>query len=667
MINHSAEEETILFTLKDNYLNKYSLIWVDIHLNSHEYLHTQKTLGFFIDHFQIFNETNSCEKYIRSTSADIRIILILHEQFADELIDRTDQCRQISDIYIYSLNEKSHSNWTKRTVNGVYNQLEELLDNIKNLRTQRRRSAIDESLSMNFFHLDTNNEKSTMEINGEFLQSQLLIDCLHQIKSTETDKDKLANLCKKLYENNPYQQLIINHFQNTYSSDQAIRWYTKDSFLYRLLNQALRMQQTDLLFLFHFFIRDMEKQLRQHQYQSSVVLYRGQIIAKDELKLFENSTNKLISISSFFSTSLDPKVAQFYIDSNPIYENLESILFEIHANPSENHSKPFADITSMSDFPSEEEVLMMLGSVFRIDGVDFSNERMKRIRMTLLNHDDQNYHLLFDFMRKKNCTGIARSANFGRVLIGMGKFNAAENHFKCLLKTMTEDHPDVFNCYQGLGKIYCEKCYFHLSIEYFQMALNILYQNSKFNRVRIAFVHNNIGEVYQKKGETNEALKSFELALNIFKKKLGDINENVAWCYNNIGIVYLIEKNYSKARHFLEKALEIKTKLLPEKHPCLGNTFLNLGNVHCYLQNYDLALEYYQETYQIFQTSLSQKHPSIARALKNIGVGYELKGDFRNALVYYEKALKFREQILHPTHPELLENKQDIKRISPKI
>lgn len=76
----------------------------------------------------------------------------------------------------------------------------------------------------------------------------------------------------------------------TYSSVDAIRWYTRDSFLYRLLNQkALRIQQTHLLFLF--------------------------VIWKDN-----------------------------YDNMNPSHDHLESILFEVHADPSENLSKPFADI-----------------------------------------------------------------------------------------------------------------------------------------------------------------------------------------------------------------------------------------------------------------------------------------------------------------------------------
>ncbi|CAF1067051.1 unnamed protein product [Rotaria sordida] len=669
ILNSFFEQETLLSTLKDNNFNIYSLVWLDSRLDIDEYIHIQESLGLFIDHFQIFNESDPCEEYIKLTSVDVQIILIANGNLGEQLILRIHQLQQIFAIYVYCMNIESHENWTKqyKKIHGVHNQLDNLINHIKTDRIRRWPHGIDEPLSIMFFHNDTNNEKSTMELNGEFLQTQLLFDCLNRMKVTDTDKDKLVMLCKEAYKENQYQQVIIDEFKNTYSSDQAIRWYTRDSFLYRLLNKALRVQNIDLLFRFRFFIDDIEKQLKNHQYPSSVILYRGQVISKEELKLFEESNNKLISVASFFSTSLDSTVALSYIDSNINHENLQSVLFEIHADPSQNQSKPFADISSISYFPDEQEVLMMLGSVFRIDGVDHFNDTIKRIRMTLYNHNDQNFNLLFDFMRKKNCIGSARLTNFGRVLIGMAKFDAAENHFKCLLRTFSSDHPDLFNCYQALGKIYCEKCDFDQSLEYFKIALDILYRESILNQIRIAFVHNNIGEVYQKKGDTNQALKSFQQALEIFSKKLGDINENVAWCFNNIGIVYLMEKKYSEALTYLQKAFNLKRQLLPEKHPCLGNTYTNLGNVYCHLHNYDLALNYYQESYEIFQTSLTQKHPSIARALKNIGVIHELKGNSLKASIYYNKALNLRQQILHSTHPDLLEIKQDIQRVLSKI
>ncbi|CAF1121410.1 unnamed protein product [Adineta steineri] len=665
----NTEQETLISTFEEPTNNNYSLIWFSSEINTDEYNYTQEKLELYIDYFHIFNEPDPCQKYIQSVSTGTRIIFITNEHFSEQFISQIHQFRQISIIYIYCMNPEYQGNWTKqyKKIRSIEYHLDALIDRIKIDRTQRKAYDKDESLLMNIFQEDRNNEKSTMELNGEFIQTQLLIDYLDRMETTDRDKDELTILCKKIYRENKYQQTIIDEFQNTYSSDQAIRWYTRDSFLYRLLNKALRMQDTNILFLFRFFIRDITKQLRDHQYPSAITLYRGQIISKKELKLFEESNRKFVSITSFFSTTFDSAVALNYLDSELIDDDLQSVLFEIHADPSENQSKPFAETTSISYFPDEREVLMMLGSVFRIDSVEYLIETIKLIQMTLCNHNNQNINLVFDYMRKKRGIGTVRLALFGRVLIGMAKFQAAENHCKCLLKTLPVDHPDLPNCYQALGKIYCEKCDFDRGFQCFQTALDLLRRESNDNSFRIAYIHNSIGELYQKEVNTSEALKSFQQALKIFNELLGDNNENIAWCYNNIGIVYFMEKKYREALIYLKKALDLKKCLLPEKHPCLGNTYINLGDVYCEQGDYDLATQYYQESYEIFQTSLTPQHPSIARALRNIGFAKELKGDFVKASIFYNQALNLRQKILSPTHPDVLESTQDIQRVLSKI
>ncbi|CAM4852394.1 unnamed protein product, partial [Rotaria magnacalcarata] len=86
-------------------------------------------------------------------------------------------------------------------------------------------------------------------------------------------------------------------------SNQAVWWYTRDSFVYRLLNKALRVQNIDLLFLFRFFIRDIEVQLKQYQCSSLVRVYRGQLMSTDELDQLKMSLGEYISVNSFFSLS----------------------------------------------------------------------------------------------------------------------------------------------------------------------------------------------------------------------------------------------------------------------------------------------------------------------------------------------------------------------------
>ncbi|CAF5167788.1 unnamed protein product, partial [Rotaria magnacalcarata] len=129
------------------------------------------------------------------------------------------------------------------------------------------------------------------------------------MKPNLTDKNELINLCQKFYENNPKELSLVREFEQNYSSNQAVWWYTRDSFVYRLLNKALRVQNIDLLFLFRFFIRDIEVQLKQYRCSSLVRVYRGQLMSTDELDQLKMSLGEYISVNSFFSTSLNRQQA----------------------------------------------------------------------------------------------------------------------------------------------------------------------------------------------------------------------------------------------------------------------------------------------------------------------------------------------------------------------
>ncbi|CAF4251198.1 unnamed protein product, partial [Rotaria magnacalcarata] len=76
----------------------------------------------------------------------------------------------------------------------------------------------------------------------------------------------------------------INTFEQTYKSSDAIYWYTKDSFLYRFVNKALRTEDIEALFRLRYFLKDLCKNLKLlfddnfQTYQESleaILVYRG--------------------------------------------------------------------------------------------------------------------------------------------------------------------------------------------------------------------------------------------------------------------------------------------------------------------------------------------------------------------------------------------------------
>ena len=106
-----------------------------------------------------------------------------------------------------------------------------------------------EPLSLNIFTASSDAEQSSTGLNGQFLHAQLLIDVLLRMKPNETDRQELIALLKKTYKGNDAQLLYVFEFEQEYRPSKAIWWYTRETFMYNMLNKALRVQNVDLLFL----------------------------------------------------------------------------------------------------------------------------------------------------------------------------------------------------------------------------------------------------------------------------------------------------------------------------------------------------------------------------------------------------------------------------------
>jgi tetratricopeptide (TPR) repeat protein len=490
------------------------------------------------------------------------------------------------------------------------------------------------------------------------------------MKSTLTDKNELINFCRIIYKNNFNELNIIKEFEENYLPNQALWWYTRESFLYRLLNKALRIKNIDLLFLFRFFIRDLENELKKSQCLSSIRVYRGQLMSIDELNQLQNSIGEYISINSFFSTSLNRQKAIKFLNDYSFSNNLHKVLFEIDANGELNHLKPFANISSISFYSNEQEILFMLGSIFRLMNIKQEKNGLWIIQMILSNNNDENLKILFDNI-KSEYNGIDEETNlisFGNILYKMGKYDLAEKYFHRLLSDLPNDHHDISRCYHALGILALIKDNYELSLQWHNKSLKIL----KSNDSRLADSYNCIGCIYQKKEDFKNALEFYNKALIIWKNSLREDYYQIADCLNNMGCVYEMEKNYSKALECHQNALSIRKKYLPKDHPDLGGSYNNIGNIYLCLEQYDFALENYKYSYEIKLKSLPSQHSSLASTLENIGLVYEQKQLFEQALTYYEKAARIFRDTFLSTHIYVIEIEKDIQRVlsilnSPKI
>ncbi|CAF3299351.1 unnamed protein product [Rotaria sp. Silwood2] len=142
----------------------------------------------------------------------------------------------------------------------------------------------------------------------------------------------------------------------------CVRLYTHESFLYKLLNKTLReddMSKVDTLGSFAYLLYMSSSNLKKHLYQG--IVYRG---AKLDLDMIDDYKKALSdgcrSWSGFTSTSRSRRRA----------ENFGNVLFIIDIL----RSGTAIDVSSLSEFPSEEEVLINAGWNFSINNIEFGHD-----------------------------------------------------------------------------------------------------------------------------------------------------------------------------------------------------------------------------------------------------------------------------------------------------
>jgi len=464
--------------------------------------------------------------------------------------------------------------------------------------------------------------------NATFMWFQLFIEVLLRMHHKSSDRKELIDICKKNYKGNKQEMIIIDEFEKNYKADDAIWWYTREACFYRIINKALRVQHYDILFALRFFITDIAKQLKnEHENfirtsdtREKIRVYRGQAIGMDELELMKNSVGEFLSMNSFLSTSRNRSTAIDFARLVSTDDGTQLVLFEIEIDP-RMKTKAFADIAPMSYHKNEDEVLIMLGALFRIEKiVEDKKNRMWIARLSLASEDDYHLKETFAYMKEK----IGDDTNLeslGKILLEMGEYRQAQ---KCYERMLKEGQLLVGDAKSGAG-------WAHLRCQ-----------------------------------EYAKSLEYIEQALEIRQQVLGESHAKVGDCHRNIGSVHWAQDNLEKALVSMKKAIEIHEKTTSIDLLNLASTYMNAALIYEDIGEYDSALQYYSKTLKIQQNNLPVNHPDIARTYNNIGALYEQQ-EIEKALVYYQKSFEIQKKILPPTHPEIVLTGNNIRRAKEKM
>ena len=435
------------------------------------------------------------------------------------------------------------------------------------LLANQAQSVTKDAISISVFRPEHSTKDLSSE-NGDFLHLQLLIEVLLRMRPDDirSSLGEFVKLARGQYQGNSSKLSDIDQLAKTYASEQAVRWYTRESPpLYQMLNKALRQQNVDLIFTFRFLIRDLNRQLtdlKQQQFSgvASIRLYRGQTIPTNEFNQLRAAIGHIISMNSFLSTSSNRAQAIDFARNKTINDDTQvRVLFEIEADTHRTDTRPFANIGHLSDFPSEEEVLFMAGCMFRVIGLSDirkEGEHIHVIELTLCGDNDNQLRDVFASM-KDEMGHETTLLSLGNILQDMGELSRAAHFYRCLLAELPASSFNVAVCHYSLGNIAYSRGAYGEALSNYKHLLEQLPCSAQLVEHQphfVGLVCNAIGAAYESKDELDAAAEYYRRALELLDQRN---SLDAAAAFGNIGNVYRKQKKFDLALARQQTCLQV--------------------------------------------------------------------------------------------------------------
>ncbi|CAF1657153.1 unnamed protein product, partial [Adineta ricciae] len=583
---------------------------------------------------KIFHSNNHLIDFLSEIELS-NVFLIVDHEFLSNILSFLDDFKQIIFIYIF-INENILNNSvateSKRSIRQISNNQTELFHSVReDIEICRK-----DSISSTIFDLLTNEESSTQSQNRSFIWFYLLIENLFNFNvNNDKSKDDLIEYCRQQYPPTDYiEQNLITQFEKEYSSENAIRWYTRETFLYRQLNKAFRMRDIDAIFHFRYFLFDFQKQLQEHykENHSIQIVYRGQSISQLELIKLKNSVGKCISFNTYLSATLDKRVALMYV------VGLSSIFFEIDVSfTSKLKDKRFRPVyvEDQSQFPEELEVIFPICSTFFVDSIEMiDNQWNIRLKLT----DTNDYSQIIDSIETTSFENLPSKLKFPNLFLLLSDNEKAERYTNMLI----EDHQSPLDpsslglIYTFLGQIQFEKCDYQSALSYLKKALDHIDTN---NNPYCATIYIHLSYLYREERSYNIALDYLNQALK-YKNEIDLIK--LTDLYNAFGSVYKEMKEYDNALYYVNQSLEICQSNFVI-YPRSFVAFLLLGLIYMDKHEYTKAIQYLQDSLNLSLKILPKTNQELIILYTAIGFSYSQSENSSLALIYLQKAYNLLE------------------------
>ncbi|CAF0720494.1 unnamed protein product [Rotaria sp. Silwood1] len=584
------------------------------------------------------------------------VFLVIDGLPSTSFIEAIKPLKQIDSVFFYAPSPGSIDDINKKEHSYIIISCE----NEETLEASIIKSREELDKQTTAFSIYNKKEKATRDLSkeaGSFLFFQIFKIVLQNMPKSDGAKKTMVSTCRNYYRGNLTELKNIDDFDRTYKSDDAIPWYTKETFVYKFINKALRTEDIDVLYQFRFYIMDLSEQLEKkfdelRKKQKDILrLYRGSKLSADEVENFQQSIGNLISTNGYLSTSSERSVAYGFATKSPRREGFVRALFEYQIDLNDVKKIVIADIREFSAFPEEAEVLVDIGASFQIDSCQFSpDEDLWHVK---LHATDQGADIAAEYMayQKKKTLESNIVLMLGNLLLEMGEYSKAESYFDTILNSENPNDEEVACIYFNFGRTHRLKGDFNRATNCYQRALK-LHMDARPKRLASAGkTLNGLGVVYSEQGRQMQAEECFQRAMKLYDISIPKKHVDVAGTLINLGTIDCDRQDYDRALTKFLRAKKIYDSSLPPGHPNHAIPRVNLGNVYLATGDYLKACEEYESALKSQEASLPSDHPDIARTLHNLAVVQTHLGNIELAKQYLQRAEETAGHTLSSKHP----------------
>ncbi|CAF4609228.1 unnamed protein product, partial [Rotaria sp. Silwood2] len=364
-------------------IQNFLLVWFDANFDESkdDYKKSIQHLHDILATVTTFTDIDECIDFLTDIDNE-KAFMIVSSALGQHIIPVIQECPQLISIYVFSVNQSIHEEWTKKIpkVKGVYKEIESICEALQ----IDRRNCDQDTISISFNRIDP-----------LFMYTQLLKEALLDIQDDD------AKSIKELVDNCRLQgnasEATLKKMEEEYRGHSPIWWYTGPYFIYSMLNCGLRQMDVDIIMKLGFFIRHLHNHITElHREQQGSMptkfqVFRGQGMSMEDFEKMKTTKGGLMSFNNFLSTSRNREISfNRFARSATKNPNSVGILFVMNIDTAicTKSSTPFAKVSQVGYYKDkEEEILFSTHTIFRIDRIerieDKHTDRLWQVTLTI--------------------------------------------------------------------------------------------------------------------------------------------------------------------------------------------------------------------------------------------------------------------------------------------